>query len=447
MVAEFGRRHAAALGTYFDPDGKAMETVRQRGLFAAEPERLPVPPPVAPVELAHRIGAAHAAFRAALAEIFAHRMGGSWQKLAEDLRLGETTRRYVDVRRPPLWARFGRPDIVVHGDHVTMVEPNVGTSCGALADADILGRLFEDAPLVGDLLRGMGARRRDVLGAVAEAVGAALREHGQAPDALVAVTEFAADLADAGPHYEALAAELRGHGLRAEVAAVEDLECGPAGVRLAGVPCGAIYRLCGEEPDPVGHLPFLRALFASARAGRVAVVDALDDQIAGHKTILAVVSEELDAGRVAAEQAAVLDGFVPWTRIFEDGPATFRGERVDLVPWTLAHQQDLVLKPGAGYQGRGVTLGCETAPEQWQALIGEALGADEAWMVQSLARSAATDVSVSRAGGLFTEETFVEYGYYAVAGAAPAAAIRRSAPIGRRTRKIKQSTISPLFFV
>jgi len=49
----------------------------------------------------------------------------------------------------------------------------------------------------------------------------------------------------------------------------------------------------------------------------------------------------------------------PWTRRFKEGPTSGPdgGEIRDLVRWTLANWQDLVLKPSRGYSGKGVRVG------------------------------------------------------------------------------------------
>src|SRR5205807_177447 len=92
-----------------------------------------------------------------------------------------------------------------------------------------------------------------------------------------------------------------------------------------------------------------RAHPRTVRAGKVVIADDLDDAIAANKTILATLSEELDAGRLPARPAAVLDGFVPWSRVLEEATAEIDGEVVDLPEWTRRHRAALVLKPGVGY--------------------------------------------------------------------------------------------------
>ena len=53
-----------------------------------------------------------------------------------------------------------------------------------------------------------------------------------------------------------------------------------------------------------------------------------------------------------------------------------------------------------------------------------------------------------RDGALASGETFVDYGYYAIGDAVPAAMIRRAAPwTTPPTRRVKQAAIGPVFFL
>lgn len=442
------RQHADELGTYFGQSSDFLAAVRESPLSCCVGDRMPVPPALLPRAVADRIARCQLAFKAALNLIFDGRLEGSWYLLAEALRLEEPTFKYVDTSRRPQFLTIARPDIIIHDDDITMVEPNAGSSVGYMPDADILGRLFEESPVIGDFLRERGARRSDVIGILGAYLRDRLAAAGQSPsDSLVVVAEFKADFGGPCDDCPGIALELRRHGLRVEAAAVEDLEVSESGVTLAGERCALLYRVAGEEPDPVGNYPMLEPFLTAGRNGKVVIVDDLDDAIAVNKTILATVSEELDAGRLPRGLAAELGGFVPWSRVLEETHADIGGERLDLPAWCLANRESLVLKPGAGYGGRGVTIGCETEPERWAAALDEALASSEAWLVQRLARSHPTTTSIVRCGSLATEETYVDYGSFAMAGTVPAAIVRKTAPFGGPSRRVKHGAAGPVFVV
>lgn len=327
-----------------------------------------------------------------------------------------------------------------------MVEPNAGSSAGVMPDADILRRLFEQPRTLGPVLADLGATRQDAMAVLADFLRSRLRSAGEPPDAPVLVTEFAAELrTPADYHCAVIAAELRRHGMTADVAAMEDLEADAAGVVHEGRRCALLYRMAAEEPDPVANYDLFEPLLAASRAGKVIIADELDDAIAGNKTILATVSEELDANRLPAALADGLRGFIPWTRAIEDVELAGRPE--GLLGWVLANQEELVLKPGAGFCGRGVTLGCETPSLLWQDRLQEALLSPEAWLVQRLVRSHPATSSISRDGKIEQEQNFVDYGYFAVGDSIAHAIVRKNSPFGTTTRRVKLCGIGPVFFV
>lgn len=442
-VQSWARQNADELVAYYD-------TVRP--VLAGIPDdRLAVMPVLVPRETGVLFAQNHQAFKQALGIIFEERFGRSWSRLAEALRLEAPSLRFVDLARPPRWPTMARPDVVIHGDTMTLVEPNAGSSCGGrMTDADILGRLFEESPLIYEILSKFGARRTALMPTVAADLRSRLLAAGEVPDAaLVVVAEFRADMGGPDDEYHRLARELRSQGLRATAAAVEDLDVDDDGVAYAGERCALIYRFAGEEPDPTANYPVLRPILAAGRHGRVIIVDELDDAIAMNKTILATVSEELDAGRLPRELTERLTGFVPWSRVLEETYASVDGDLVDLPAWCLMHREALVLKPGAGYQGRGVTIGCETGTAQWAEAIGEALSATEAWLVQRLARSSPARASTIRCGSLVSEETYVDYSYFAIGGNVPAAMVRKSARFGTGSpsRRVKFGPYGPVYIV
>src|SRR5580700_12161744 len=88
--------HANMLAEYFDPGSDALALIRAHRIPQALPDRLQVPPPLLPARARHQIGTQHAAFRAALTEIFERRMCGQWERLADELHLSGATRRYLN---------------------------------------------------------------------------------------------------------------------------------------------------------------------------------------------------------------------------------------------------------------------------------------------------------------------------------------------------------------
>jgi hypothetical protein len=95
---------------------------------------------------------------------------------------------------------------------------------------------------------------------------------------------------------------------------------------------------------------------------------------------MALLSENsIDVGLSPHEQT-VLDTVLPWTRRMVPGETTYHGQRIDLHDFALSAQQQLTLKPSDDYGGRGVILGWDTAPEQWQRELEAADG--QAYILQ-----------------------------------------------------------------
>jgi hypothetical protein len=444
--------HADMLAEYFDPGGDALAVIRAHRIPQALPDRLQVPPPLFPSQAQHRIARAHAAFRAALSSIFERRMCGQWERLADELRLSDATRRYLSRNRWPRWPVIARPDCVLNGDAITMVEPNGGSSSGGMPDNDMLGRVFAAAPVIGDFLRDAGAAGPDAMGTVAGLLRSLLGRAGRSPDGLVLVSDLRALLDRAEPgqaepgHVELFASELRRHGLHARAGAAEDIECGPRSVTWRGQRVDLIYRFWAGQPDPLGQHPVLEPLLLAARAGSVILLDDLDDQIATTKAALVLLSEELDAGNLPTGLARELAGLVPWSRFLVDGPVTVDGQKVDLLSWSVANQGQLVLKPCHGYAGRGVTIGCEASPPRWASAIGDALATGEPWLVQLLVAGDTERIGVIHDGTIAAEHTVASYGYFAVGNDIPGL-IRRSPPFGRPSKLVVRSAHGPVFFV
>jgi uncharacterized circularly permuted ATP-grasp superfamily protein len=115
--------------------------------------------------------------------------------------------------------------------------------------------------------------------------------------------------------------------------------------------------------------PVVRAV----RDGAVCMVNSFRCKILFKKASLAVLSDERNAGLFTADQLRAIARHVPWTRLLEERKTTHNGTEIDLVPWTLANREALVLKPNDEYGGKGIVLGWTVDQTAWEAAVKTAL--------------------------------------------------------------------------
>ena len=122
--------------------------------------------------------------------------------------------------------------------------------------------------------------------------------------------------------------------------------------------------------------PVIRAVQARA----VCMVNSFRCKLLHKKASLAVISDERHAALLSHEERAAVSAHVPWTRVMEGRKTMCRGKLVDLVDFTSANRETLVLKPNDDYGGKGIVLGWTVDDVTWQAAITTALA--EPYIVQ-----------------------------------------------------------------
>lgn len=115
--------------------------------------------------------------------------------------------------------------------------------------------------------------------------------------------------------------------------------------------------------------PVVRAI----REHAVCMVNSFRCKILFKKASLAVLSDERNAGMLSDEQLRTIAKHIPWTRNLEERKTRIDGNEIDLVPWTLANKDTLVLKPNDDYGGRGIVLGWTVDQPLWEASVKLAL--------------------------------------------------------------------------
>jgi hypothetical protein len=274
---------------------------------------------------------------------------------------------------------FARPDVVIGPTGPRFLGFSVGGGFGGVVEAHCRYLAWRG------LYQGPGndlpfhhhdpfAARAEVFGDVCEELAlprrlawvGTLREHVEYPDT--------------SRYFDLETDFLNRNGFQARYFEPEDLDqawdCAPhqrypLGLRHLNVPD---FEILGISVEPVRRALKNGCLLLSTQtAGLLA-----------NKLTLGLLSE--GPSWLSTAERAVVDRYVPWTRVLADRGTTRDGEPVDLVPHVLRRQRDLVLKRGIGGAGtRGVLLGADTSPARWQAEVEHAVAAG-GWVVQDLVR-------------------------------------------------------------
>ncbi|MBY0515218.1 MAG: hypothetical protein K2P78_15095 [Gemmataceae bacterium] len=164
----------------------------------------------------------------------------------------------------------------------------------------------------------------------------------------------------------------RAMGIEARIVDPRDVEYSDGKLSAGGWPITLIYKrvLISELVERGGpDHPVIRAV----RDRAVCMVNSFRCKVLFKKASLAVLSDERNAGLFTADQRAAIGAHIPWTRVLEDRRTTIDGGEVDLVPFTLANRDRLVLKPNDDYGGKGIVLGWTVDQPVWEAAVRVAL--------------------------------------------------------------------------
>jgi len=157
-------------------------------------------------------------------------------------------------------------------------------------------------------------------------------------------------------------------GLDSVIADPREVEYRGGRLRAGDFTITLIYKrvLLSELIDRGGiDHPVVRAV----RDGAVCMVNPFRCKILHKKASLAVLSDEANAYVFSAEERAVIDTHIPWTRRLAERKTMWRGEPVDLVPFVLEGRARLVLKSNDEYGGKGIVLGWLTSASEWERAV------------------------------------------------------------------------------
>lgn len=300
-----------------------------------------------------------------LASLPARLFGGDLRRyctaLGMDDRLAELMCRGA-TGAPPLYARA---DAYHDGTSFKLLELNVGSELGG-TDTAQLNRAFLAVPAFADFAERHQLGHIDTVARLA----AALRHAGEAVTArepVIALVESAGGLALHEHVFLALREAMRAQGISLLLGEIDELDERNGKITLRGTPLDVVLRyfVAGELVDSPADQRKLDLIIRAHQAGETVLFTPLEGAVFASKGSLAMLYEPAVRATFSAQEHAVVDRVVPWTRLF--GTKT---DQEELFEQCRAERENLVLKPGVGYGGVGTVVGHAVTDQQWaQALI------------------------------------------------------------------------------
>jgi len=176
------------------------------------------------------------------------------------------------------------------------------------------------------------------------------------------------------------------HGYQSIICSPRELEFDGEKLKRGDLAIDIIYkRLLVNEYLPI--MESQSALLDAYRAGAVCMVNSFRGKLVHKKAIFAVLTNERYEYLFDESELKAIEAHVPWTRVFRDERTVNHGDEIDLVEWTRANSDKLVLKPNDDYGGHGIYIGWNSSTSDWDDAISEAL-TDGDYLVQERVKTA-----------------------------------------------------------
>ncbi|TCC56484.1 hypothetical protein E0H73_32930 [Kribbella pittospori] len=304
---------------------------------------------------------------------------GDLGAFARAVGLTETQTEAVVRGRGPAPSRMGRADLYKDEQGFHLLEINMGSTVGGV-DNPVLNRALLELPFFAEFT---DEHRLTFTETMEEVVRTILTE-AKVPTGVrpvMAIADFPDSYPDLERQLHKSAAMLAPMGIDAVPCPVDALTYRDDRVWLGDQAIDVVFRLFMiEDLLKPGTVEMLEPVLQAAERGHVAIFTPLDAELYGSKGSLALLSDEAYRDRYPADELAVLDRILPWTRMVRAGEVTVDGQQTDLREYAIANQHELVLKPTSLHGGDGVLLGWQTDAATWADRLDSAMG--NPWVLQ-----------------------------------------------------------------
>ncbi|MFI1975845.1 MULTISPECIES: hypothetical protein [Streptomyces] len=290
--------------------------------------------------------------------------------------VGMTPSQAAAVRRtagaPPV--PLGRADLYHDGEGFRLLEFNISSALGGFENAEI-NRALRDVPAIADFTERERLRHVDTLG---EIVRVMLDTHsapfwGDRP--FVALVDTPASFPGLERRLGFMAELLSAYGVDAVACHTGQIEARDGRLYVGDRPVDIVYRFFIIEDllEETGELELIDPILRCHENGGVTVFAPLDTEMYGNKRALALLGDERVRQSLSAEDLALVDRFVPWTRRVRRGEVEVGGAYVDLEAYCVENRADLVLKPSLLHGGMGFAAGWLMSEAEWRSALDDAM--------------------------------------------------------------------------
>lgn len=266
--------------------------------------------------------------------------------------------------------RYGRADLYNDGHGYKLLEFNVASDLGGV-DMIQINRALLRVPAFREFARAHDLAYVDTAVDLARCLREAAEPVSGARRPTVGVLAATSDI----PVYEtllyALAEVLRDEGLGVVVGDVADVELQSGKPAVEGQTFDVVLRYFTIDnvlEDPAAEAK-VELLDRAAGDGSVVWWTPLDSSLYSNKACMALLSDPRRRDAFSAEESALIDRILPWTRLLSVDAGTTEDEVEDLVRTCRAEQEDLVLKPLTESSGKGILAGWQTGADEWSRAL------------------------------------------------------------------------------
>jgi uncharacterized circularly permuted ATP-grasp superfamily protein len=260
--------------------------------------------------------------------------------------------------------------------HLQCVEFN-GESPAAIAYEDVLSELFLELPIVQQFQKQYPLQALPAREHLLNTMLQAWRDFGGVHKPVVAILDW-----PGLPTYSEFVLFQRyfdEHRIEAIICSPDDLHYADQRLFVSQnnrrIPIDLVYKrvLTSEFLTRYGAQALEHPLSQAYRDGSICLFNSFRAKLLHKKSIFALLSEPQFQDLLSAEQRQAVAAHIPWTRFVSEGQTTYQDETIDLLEFARNNQDRLVLKPNDEYGGKGIVIGWEASPDQWQQALADAL--------------------------------------------------------------------------